>query len=210
MKRKYDEIMDRVEVSEEMRGRILQNIGQAPAEPEKKKAPSKGILKILLPIAPCLVVAVGVFTAVSLRREPVPEKIPQVQVTNGICEAASREELSQMVGFEVREITWLPFDVQTAAYASYWNEMAEIEYRGAGQTCTFRQSPGKEDVSGDYTEYEAVVNCRIGGAEVTLKGHEENNYLSAVWPLEDRSCSLTFSEGQTQETLEKIITDLVR
>ena len=210
MKRKYDELMDRVEVSEEMRSRLLQNIGRTPAEPEKTKSSSRGVLKILLPIAACLVLAIGVFTAVSLRRETVPEKTPQVQVTNGICEAESREELSQMVGFKVKELPWLPFEIQTTAYVSYWNEMAEIEYRGKEQTCTLRQSPGKEDISGDYTDYEAVKSFRIGDAEITLKGHAENEYLSASWVWENQSFSLAFSEGQTQETIEKMILDLVR
>lgn len=210
MKRKYDEIMDQVEVSEEMRSRILRNISQTPEEPKKTKSSSGVVLKILFPIAACLVLAIGVFTAVTLHREPVPEKTPQVQVTNGICEAKSREELSGKVGFEVKEISWLPFDLQTTAYVSYWNEMAETEYRGAEQSCTFRQSPGEEDISGDYTDYEVVKSFRIGDVEITLKGHAENEYLSSSWVRENQSFSLAFSDGQTQETIETIISDLVR
>lgn len=69
-----------------------------------------------------------------------------------IAEVSTPEELSDAVGFEVSDITCLPFEVQERTYTAYWEELAEIEYRGEGQTAVFRKSLGQDDNSGDYTE----------------------------------------------------------
>lgn len=59
-----------------------------------------------------------------------------------IVEAASLQELSGLVGFEVTESFSLPFRAEKTAYRAYWSEMAEVEYSGGGCTATYRQSQG--------------------------------------------------------------------
>ncbi len=121
-----------------------------------------------------------------------------VQVVPQIEEAPSLAELSRLVGFEVEEGFALPFEPEETAYCSYWNELAQIQYSGAGQTATYRQSAGTEDNSGDYTAYGDMAELAAGGLAVTLKG-SGGVYVLAVWTDGSFSYSLGLSQGVTAE-----------
>lgn len=121
-----------------------------------------------------------------------------VQAVPQIEEAASLAELSALVGFEVNPGFALPFEPEEATYCSYWNELAQIQYSGQGQTATYRQSAGTEDNSGDYTAYGDVAEITAGGLSVTLKG-DGGVYVLAVWTDGTFSYSLRLSQG-TSET----------
>lgn len=202
MDRKYDEVMDKVEVTPEMRQRILNNLqnmdlsGQVLAQVVRFPR-----WRQWAAIAACLAVVLA--GALALPRLMQGQEDPNVAVTNGIVEVASVEELSETLGFAVTEPA-LPFRVEKTVYLSYWKELAEITYSGEGQTAVYRQGLGTEDVSGDYEAYPTQTELEMGDLAVTLKG-ESGVYVLAVWYDGECAHSLSLSQGVDEEDWQTLL-----
>lgn len=184
LSKRYDAVMEKLEVTDAMRQRILRNIGkmELDAAPRAKvvRFPS---VKRLMPLAACFVLLLaGVFYArYWMPGETVdPRPTEGVMVGNGIVDVADVDALTEAVGFPVKELTALPFQVDEVTYTSFWKELAQIAYTGEGQTVTFRQSVGDGDNSGDYNVYAQTEVQEIGGVSVTLKG-DGRTYSLAIW-----------------------------
>ena len=196
LKKRYDEVMDKIEVTDEMRGRILGNIQKM----ELEAAPKSNVmpfpnLKKHLSVAACFVVLlVGAFVAGNMTGILQPNNPAVLNPGDGIAEVGTLEELSAHVGFEVEELTGLPFEVTETTYTVYWQELAEIVYSGVGQTATFRKSVGSEDNSGDYNAYANIKNIQIGSLTVTLKGNGDE-YTLAIWSADGYAYSIGLSNG---------------
>ena len=206
MDRKYDEVMEKIEVTPEMRRRILSNIQEMDLSGKK---PAKVIrfpnIRRFAAVAACFALVLA--GALTMPNYLNPDALPTDMVGNpleNIVEVASVQELSQTVGFDVTDLEELPFVPETAAYLSYWGEMAEIVYTGQGQTATYRKAPGTADVSGDSGEYTAETVIQAGGRSVALKGTGEA-YVLAIWTDGDYSCSLALSRGIPAAQWQSII-----
>lgn len=180
---KYNETMNRLELSPEARARILGNIrAMELSGTERAKVVRFPQWKRFAAIAACA--AVIVLAAVMLHppRNTVTPSIPQagVQIANGIVDCSTPQELADAVGFAVPELSKPPFDAAKVSYASYWGDMAEIVYHGSEQSVTLRKQVGNEDVSGDYNSYAEVKTVAVNGREVTLKGNG-GTVSTAVW-----------------------------
>lgn len=197
---KYDEVMEKLEVTPEMHARILQNVETQMAEPCKK--PNR--LRRFAALAACLaILLVGAAALPKLISSPAPEE-SETTIANGMVEVASKEELSEAVGFPVKSAQSLPFFPQSIYYTSYWGEMAQIDYANGGSTACFRQSLGEEDNSGDWSEYPAQKSLTVNGCAVTLKG-EADSYTLAIWQDGTYSYSLSLSAGQPASVWESIV-----
>ena len=197
---KYDEVMEKLEVTPEMRARILQNVETQMAEPCKK--PHR--LRRFAALAACLaVLLVGAMALPKFISSPVPEE-SETMVANGMVEVTSKEELSEAVGFPVKSAQSLPFFPQSIYYTSYWGEMAQIDYENGGSTACFRQSLGEEDNSGDWNEYPAKESFTVNGCAVTLKG-ERDSYTLGIWSDGTYSYSLSLSAGQPASVWAELI-----
>ena len=197
---KYDEVMEKLEVTPEMRARILQNVETQMAEPCKK--PNR--LRRFAALAACLaILLVGAAALPKLISSPAPEE-SETTIANGMVEVASKEELSEAVGVPVKSAQSLPFFPQSIYYTSYWGEMAQIDYANGGSTACFRQSLGEEDNSGDWSEYPAQKSLTVNGCAVTLKG-EADSYTLAIWQDGTYSYSLSLSAGQPASVWESIV-----
>lgn len=197
---KYDEVMEKLEVTPEMRARILQNVETQMAEPCKK--PNR--LRRFAALAACLaVLLMGAMALPKFISSPVPEE-SETMVANGMVEVTSKEELSEAVGFPVKSAQSLPFFPQSIYYTSYWGEMAQIDYANGGSTACFRQSLGEEDNSGDWNEYPAQESLTVNGCAVTLKG-ERDSYTLGIWSDGTYSYSLSLSAGQPASVWESIV-----
>ena len=196
MKKRYDEVMDRIEVTDEMRGRILGNIQKMELEtaPETNVIPFPSLKKYLSVAACFVVLLIGAFVAGNMTGIFSPSDPDVLAPGNGIVDVGTLEELSAHVGFEVEELNGLPFEVKETAYIAYWQELAEIVYTGEGQTATFRKSVGTEDNSGDYNVYADVKNIQIGSLTVTLKGND-GAYTLAIWSADGYAYSASLSDG---------------
>ena len=199
---KYDEVMEKLEVTPEMRARILQNVETQMAEPRKKpnrlRRSAAGAS-----VAMGAAVSLGAAALPKLISSPTPEE-SETTIANGMVEVASKEELSEAVGFPVKSAQSLPFFPQSIYYTSYWGEMAQIDYANGGSTACFRQSLGEEDNSGDWNEYPAQKSLTVNGCAVTLKG-ERDSYTLGIWSDGTYSYSLSLSAGQPASVWAELI-----
>ena len=203
--------MGKVQVTAEMKERILfhlQNVDLTKAP--HPKAVRLSPVKKYLSLAACLAILLtGTFTLLHLfHDEPVTEPPDGLIAIPNTTQAASAEELSELVGFDVVDIADLPFQVEETTYTSYWGELAEIRYQGDGQTATFRKSAGSENNSGDYTAYSKTDELQVGGATVTLKGDGET-YTLAIWFNGAYAYSLKITNGMAAETWEALISSMI-
>lgn len=211
MSKKYDEIMAKIEVTEDMRQRILQNIAK-PDRLKRSNALRFPRWKSVASIAACFVmVLTGALVAPTLVRQPaapsVQEEYPSdfLLGSGSIEECDSVEALERMVGFPVSEPFSLPFDAQETTYLSYWAEMAEIDYYGAdGERAVYRKSMGTDDNSGQYAQYADIREVTVGELTVTLKG-TDGMYELAWWTDGTYAYSVWLSQGAAQSEWEEMI-----
>lgn len=196
LKTAYDQIMDRVEVTAEMRGRVLASLRRAELKPEAKAVLFPAAERYLS-LAACFVLLLA-GAALLPRLLAWTEPDPPVLAVPDIVEASSARELSDLVGFDVAELSELPFAVEETAYTACWGELAQITYTGEGQSLTFRQSLGGGDNSGDYTAYGDVLGRTENGNAVTLKG-DGGVYSLVLWQSGDYACSLRFDPGVPED-----------
>lgn len=211
MSKRYDAVMERIEMTDAMRQRILANLDaielDAPAQSKIVRFPS---LKRLLPLAACFVLLLAGFFSVRHFMpggtvEPQPSDL--VMVGSPIVDVADADALSQAVGFSVKEVTALPFQADEVTYASFWSDLAQVKYTGQDQVVTFRQSLGTEDNSGDYTIYAETVTHEIAGMDVTLKG-DGQTYALAVWSDGEYAYSIHAEPGFTLPEWESVIINI--
>ena len=189
--KKYDEIMDKIAVTEEMRARILTRLREAdhPA-PAKTNVIPLSALKKYISIAACFAVLLaGAFLLPKLFGETTPEQTMDVF---SVEEVSSLAALEKAVGFSVPEVTGLPFVPDSEYYLAYGSDLAEVVYERGEETACFRKSPGTEDNSGDYNEYAAQAEITVGSASVTLKGNG-GAYTLAIWSEDGYSYSLSLT-----------------
>lgn len=207
LNRKYNEAMEHIEVTPEMRSRILDNIENIDfAEKKRTKIVRFPNIKRFATLAACLaVMLVGALTLPNLL--DISNEPPVIE-NNDIVEVSSVEELSKTVGFEVSEPGNLPFEPESVVYTAYWAEMAEIIYTNDEQTVAFRKGIGSDDVSGDYNSYELTNEISVNDINATLKGNGET-YTLAIWTDGEFAYSLSLSEGVGEagwiEMLQSII-----
>ena len=234
--RKYDEIMEHLVVTEEMKQRILPNVNEDSVK--KKKPVAFASYQKQLGIAACFAVLVlaaflirGNFwslpqdkaSAPSSQEElaanpdsgmqdsgelesSVPSSNEETMVGSsyGIVELEDTAALSEAVGFPVEDLTSLPFEVRQVTYCSYFNDFAEINYTGDGQSLSYRKAKGTEDISGDYNEYQNDKHLTIHGLDILLKGNSEK-YTLAVWTDGTYAYALSFEQEVTEEEITAII-----
>lgn len=198
LKNKYDEIMEKVEVTPEMSERILKNISEIDIKKQSSKTLYFKNHKRILSIAACFVVLLaGAFIFPKIMNSAIP---PLIQEIPDIKACKSVSELSSVLGFEVSEPNYLPFDFTQKAYNAYWKEVAEITYTNENNIVTFRMAQGSKDISGDYNEYNEVKDFQMDFGTITLKGND-GAYNLAIWSHNDMSYSI--------ETIEPIFEDLI-
>lgn len=202
MKKEYDEIMGHIEVTPEMRQRVLGHIRDTEIHAAPSKVLSFPVLKKYLSAACLILLIAGAVTLPHLLHQEGPE--PPVLEGHGIVEAASLQELSEIVGFEINEEFSLPFESDEILYTSYWQDLAEIEYSGEGQSAIYRVSRGTEDNSGDFTEHDSSAEIIAAGCSVVLRG-DDGRYTLAIWTDGEFSYSLSLSQAVTEEDWREVL-----
>ena len=206
----YNEIMEHIEVTPEMRRRVLENVEAAMERPQVARFSARRV-KTLLSLAACA--ALIIFAALSMSdfhraTDTAPEESADapfgVSAVYGIEECAGRNELSEKLGFDVAELGYLPFEAQEIEYCAYWGDMAQISYRSGDDEVTFRQARGSDDISGDYNVYGTVLTVEINGAEAELRG-KDGEFSGAVWQKDGFAYSVSCSPAVPQDEIQRII-----
>lgn len=211
---KYNEIMDKIEVTEDMRQRVLKNVEkecsnadnviQFPSRNKKKYASLVGVAAVA---AVCIIAGKGI-----IGNTPTVSDNPGGEVAiMGPSDVSSLQELSNNVGFDVEDVPVL-FNSAIDVHYTAIGDIAEIMYSTADNTISYRKAPGSDDISGDYNTYATIVEKEIDNINVTIKGNKDENnvdkFFNATWTKDGYSYSLSFENGVDLAEIEKIINSI--
>lgn len=213
MSKLYNEIMENIYLTPETKEQILCHVSER--ERKAKVQNMKKWTKYISVAACCALVvgaAYGIHTlhpdkTVSEEEDMTTADMVDdgAQIANPMKEYGSAEELSDAVGFTVREIGELPFTVKETLYFTYDDTLAEIRYTGDDQKVYFRKSQGEdEDNSGVYNTYSQTTTITVGDTEITCKG-ESDAYELAIWKKDGYSYSISLQTGISLEELQAMI-----
>ena len=213
MSKLYNEIMENIYLTPETKEQILCHVSER--ERKAKVQNMKKWTKYISVAACCALVvgaAYGIHTlhpdkTVSEEEDMTTADMVDdgAQIANPMNEYGSAEELSDAVGFTVREIGELPFTVKETLYFTYDDTLAEIRYTGDDQEVYFRKSQGEdEDNSGVYNTYSQTTTITVGDTEITCKG-ESDAYELAIWKKDGYSYSISLQTGISLEELQAMI-----
>lgn len=208
---KYNEIMDKIEVTEDMRQRVLKNVEkecsnadnviQFPSRNKKKYASLVGVAAVA---AVCIIAGKGIIG----NTPTVPDNPGGEVAIMGPSDVSSLQELSNNVGFDVEDVPVL-FNSAIDVHYTAIGDIAEIMYSTADNTISYRKAPGSDDISGDYNTYATIVEKEIDNINVTIKGNKDENnvdkFFNATWTKDGYSYSLSFENGVDLTEIEEII-----
>lgn len=216
MSKAYKEIMGKIEITDDMRERILQNIQTTDFQKKTKMIHFPKNRKWILAAAcfAVLVVSVGIFRSVVYNYGvwkdnnlvSPDDDWHYFRINPEIMQFSSAEELSEEVGFEVCDLPELPFEVQSAEYGTYGTD-AKITYYG-NEEWVFYQKKLLISIDSYYTDpdsqYEDITDVSIKDVCVTLKG-AGGLYTCACWEKDGYSYDLEFSIGKTRKEILRVI-----
>lgn len=204
LKNKYDEAIKYIEVTDEIRDRILANINNLTFEKAstnnkvKNKTTFFSNYRMYLSLAACTMFLIG--GSFFIHNTVDIHKNTSMQVVPDIVTVQSAKDLSDTVGFTVKEIHNLPFEIKLVSYNSYWGEIAEIEYTGSNDTAIFRIGISDEDISGYSGEFTSIESHIINGCDVTIKGNN-GQYILAIWQSDGYYYSVNFAEPVSEQEM---------
>lgn len=203
----YDEIMDHVTVTEQMRQRILSRVETADLGHARNAVRVPVPRRYWAAAACAALLLVGAAVLPRYLDGQEAQRPGHVETISPFTEVSSLEELEDTVGFKVEELTELPFPVTEQVYTAFGSDMAEIRYCGETETAVLRKAVGIQDPSGDYTQYAEERVLDVKGTSVTLKG-ENGQYILALWQEGDYAWSVRLSEGKDQSVWEQLLLPL--
>lgn len=207
MRSAYDEIMEHVVVTEQMRQRVLAGVESADLGHAGSTARVSHLRRYGAAAACAALLLVGAAVLPQYLEMQQTQRPGQVETVPRFTEVSSLAELEDTVGFTVEELTELPFPVTDTVYMAFGREMAEIRYCGETETAVLRKAVGVDDPSGDYTQYAEELVLDINGTSVTLKG-EDGRYVLALWQEGDYAWSVRLWEGKEQTLWEQLLQPL--
>lgn len=207
MRSAYDEIMEHVAVTEQVRQRILSRVETADLGHARNAARVPVPRRYWAAAACAALLLVGAAVLPRYLDGQEAQRPGHVETVSPFTEVSSLEELEDTVGFKVEELTELPFPVTEQVYTAFGSNMAEIRYCGETETAVLRKAVGIQDPSGDYTQYAEERVLDVKGTSVTLKG-ENGQYILALWQEGDYAWSVRLSEGKDQSVWEQLLLPL--
>ena len=115
---------------------------------------------------------------------------PAVGLPNPWVEYDSLEAAAEAAGFELR-IPYIPEELKITAIRLIEGSLLEVVYELDGNSIVYRQGPGEEDISGDFTEYEETATEKIEGTEVSVT-YKGNGGLVSLMTWQDAGFAYAF------------------
>jgi len=215
---KYNEIMEHIELTDEIRERILGNV-----KAKNKRRRINRIFGAITAAAACAAIVFGTVTVIkntgsfgkkagsdtAITSSQATDSTVNDTLTYGATPYKNAEELSENFSFEIHDITTLPFDVQNVSYSIMFESFAEVIYYGRnGEECCFRVGMDTEDISGEYDEFTSIKNVQVNSTNVTIKGFE-GKYRLASWIKDGHFCSVSLNEDTDMNILMKIADEVI-
>ncbi len=209
---KYNEIMNRIELTPEAKERILSNLSgvssDAPEQTVSRTRKAAPVWKRALPVAAMLtVVLFGAFMArhfgeiADIGEDPVPHGDPPPVATAETSSYQTPGELETAAGFPVEELRELPFAAETVSY-DLTDGIAVMTYTGEGKTAILRKAGEEKTLSNAVC---AVIREVEAGEIRAVIGGENERFVLAVWKHGGYSYCLELSEGVPEEKIIGII-----
>ena len=198
---KYEEIMDKIQLTPEMRRRVLRNVEVKQAKQKKRQ-----LTRRLFTLAACLAIVVCCWYVWKPKQlDPLEQGMMAVARIDTVD---SLEALTEKTGIPLNELMGVPFTVERTEYVSYWDNLAKIQYFGDTDSLCYRKSPGTEDNSGDYTVYAQEETLEISGNAVTLKGND-GAYSLAIWTDGSYAYSISVTNPLSEDAFRTLIEENV-
>ena len=209
---KYNEIMKKVNVTDEMKSRILGNIDEYFSK--KKNAGKKSFYLAFCGVAAAALLMIivrpwdnNVARPINPGTNSVGEGSTVLGV-NPVQNYSSAEELSKATGFNVPEIKSLPFKLSETEYMTLGEGFAQITYLSDDDRLIYRKSTDKEDNSGNYNPYDYVGEISVNDIKVTVKRTKEALNL-AFWNDGTYEHSIYVEKAVDKDVMIKMIEEVM-
>ena len=207
--RKYDEIMDQVEVTDEMKKRILSNIEKE----DRTSAAPKRVFRWnkMTSVAAgfiVLLVAGALLSPQLIHKDDVEPDENVQQGIWGMQEYDSAEEMAEQLAFSMKDIPSLVDRSQKTSYIVYDENFGEINYSWDDQSVCYRKSTGTEDNSGDWNEYAKQDTVNVDEFSCTLKGDSDDRYVLVTWTDGTYSYSISTAKSMSEKELLDLIVEI--
>ena len=124
-----------------------------------------------------------------------PTDSGSVQIPNPFISCETIDKAAQLAGFEVALPQTLPEGYTQNTILAIEKQMIEVNYiNDDEQEMYIRKATGKDDISGDYNEYQQQSTTTVDGREVTLKGNDDLVNV-AIWQNGDYSFAIGVNNG---------------
>lgn len=209
---KYNEIMEKVNVTDEMKSRILGNIDEYFGK--KKNAGKKSFYLAFCGVAAAALLMIIVRPWDNNVAGPINPGTNSagegstVLGVNPVQNYTSAEELSKAAGFNVPEIKSLPFKLSETEYMTLGEGFAQITYLSDDDRLIYRKSTDKEDNSGNYNPYDYVGEVSVNDIKVTVKGTKEALNL-AIWNDGTYEHSISVEKAVDKDVMIKMIEEVM-
>lgn len=180
---KYNEAMNKIELSAEARERILGNIQNLDLDtPKRGKVIQFPQWKRWAALAACAAVVLLAAVTLNPRSNMGPEEQQGgVQSANPYVDYETLADAAKAVGFELSAPETVAGYPGKKSIQVVDSSMIQIVYTdGSGNRLFVRKEVGDADISGDFNTYAEVSTITINGCDVTFKG-TDGAVSTAIW-----------------------------
>lgn len=128
------------------------------------------------------------------------------KIPNPYVDCSTLEDASALAGFEFS----VPDAIENYSeriIRAIPDDMIEVIYNNGDKEIRIRKASGKEDISGDYNDYDEENTVKSDNLEIVTRGTEGKIYV-ATWVNGDYTYSLTTSDGMDSDSVVKLIQDI--
>lgn len=130
-----------------------------------------------------------------------------VEQSNPRKECKTLGEAEEIVQFKATVPTNIPAGYVEDSIYTIENNIIEVIYLNGENKIVFRQSKGKNDISGDYNKYNEETKVNINGLEVNTKGNNGKVNV-ATWTNGDFTFAINVNSSE-EGIEENVITDMI-
>lgn len=212
MNKKIKNSIDKINPAPDAEQRMYKNIMSKMQEEHtaaRKRAGLIKTLKIALPAAACLCIAVIVISHTGLPgipSDPVTSDYSGVEAANPFSEVSSAEEFKK-IGIAIDA----PINSENIHYAIIDQSIASICFDKNGHNYTFRASEQSGDFSGicgDEISREQL-NSKSNAVLITQKG-DKSDYIKIYWTDGRVNYYLSNTDGSDAEALKALALELIK
>lgn len=146
-------------------------------------------------------------TACGQNQQPVSGDT--VQIANPYITCQTREEMTDLAGFAADLPESLPQWVTETIYRTIPGELIEVICQGENNEIRVRIAEGSEDISGVYdSDHVLTWDVQVQGNTVHIKGEEGVVFVSTWNTEQNRTYSVTSTQGVAQEEMLEILNEV--